>query len=398
MTSFISHTALDCGNAYELSEWWKQVLEYVDKPDDPNEPGHEECWIQRPDGGHPLLFIEVPEAKQVKNRIHFDLRPNAGTRDEEVAAARRARRHRRRRPQRHPRPRHRLGDHGRPGGQRVLRAAQRGGDSGHDGGLSAGQPATCQPPAQVRRRQREHEDQCGHHEQGQPAETSDTLVERRDHLADADRGPHQYHGGARSPPRTSAASHRRDASAPRLRTAGGDHEQSRRSPASTPRERRLVPGQDATSRISSRGHHPDDGTQQRPGDKCAHRPTTGPSSRCHCRRGKYDGPASSASVARLVDWARFTTPLPAPAGGVRGVPPPRFEEHPLSIAGLADLVLRDPVLAEAMADSGRALDARPDRSGCAAPVRGQGPGRRRAHRAGGRRDRARGRGPGRGAR
>jgi hypothetical protein len=49
MTSFISHTAVDCGNAYELSEWWKPVLEYVDK-----------------------------------HRIHFDLRPNAGTRDQEV--------------------------------------------------------------------------------------------------------------------------------------------------------------------------------------------------------------------------------------------------------------------------------------------------------------------------
>ena len=73
MTAFISHTSIDCGNAYELSEWWKKVLEYVDDPDDPNEPGHEECWIQRPDGGHPLLFIEVPEGKQVKNRIHLDL-------------------------------------------------------------------------------------------------------------------------------------------------------------------------------------------------------------------------------------------------------------------------------------------------------------------------------------
>ena len=40
--------------------------------------------IQRPDGGHPLLFIEVPEGKSVKNRIHFDLRPSDGTRDEEL--------------------------------------------------------------------------------------------------------------------------------------------------------------------------------------------------------------------------------------------------------------------------------------------------------------------------
>ena len=84
MTSFISHTSVDCRDAYALSEWWKQVLAYVDDPEDGNEVGDDECWIQRPDGGHPLLFIEVPEDKQVKNRIHLDLRPSAGTQDEEL--------------------------------------------------------------------------------------------------------------------------------------------------------------------------------------------------------------------------------------------------------------------------------------------------------------------------
>lgn len=84
MTSFIAHTTIDCANAYELSEWWKQLLGYVDLPDDPNLPGHEECLIRRPDGGHQLLFIEVPDGKQVKNRLHFDLRPSERTRDEEV--------------------------------------------------------------------------------------------------------------------------------------------------------------------------------------------------------------------------------------------------------------------------------------------------------------------------
>ena len=87
MTSFISHTTVDCANAYELSEWWKQLLGYVDLPDDPNEPEHEECMIQRPDGTHQLLFIEVPDLKQGKNRLHFDLRPSDRTRDEEVDRA-----------------------------------------------------------------------------------------------------------------------------------------------------------------------------------------------------------------------------------------------------------------------------------------------------------------------
>ena len=37
------------------------------------------------DGRHRLLFIEVPDVKQVKNRIHLDLRPTEGTRDAELA-------------------------------------------------------------------------------------------------------------------------------------------------------------------------------------------------------------------------------------------------------------------------------------------------------------------------
>lgn len=84
MTSFISHTTIDCRNAYELSEWWKPVLGYVDLPDDLNEPGHEECAIRDPETGHELLFLEVPDEKSVKNRLHFDLRPRDRSRDEEV--------------------------------------------------------------------------------------------------------------------------------------------------------------------------------------------------------------------------------------------------------------------------------------------------------------------------
>ena len=85
MTSFISHTTIDSRNAYELSEWWKPVLGYVDLEGDPNLPGHEECMIRDPETGHQVLFIEVDDAKAVKNRIHFDLSPREGTRDEELA-------------------------------------------------------------------------------------------------------------------------------------------------------------------------------------------------------------------------------------------------------------------------------------------------------------------------
>ena len=85
MSCFVSHTSVDCRNAYKLSEWWKALLDYVDVDGDPNEPGHEECLILPPDGGPRLLFVEVPEAKAVKNRIHLDLRPRSGSRDEELA-------------------------------------------------------------------------------------------------------------------------------------------------------------------------------------------------------------------------------------------------------------------------------------------------------------------------
>jgi hypothetical protein len=85
MTSLISHTTVDCADAYALSRWWQQVLDYVEDPEDPNLPGHVECMIFARDGGHRVLFIEVPEAKQIKNRIHFDLRPVEGSRDEELA-------------------------------------------------------------------------------------------------------------------------------------------------------------------------------------------------------------------------------------------------------------------------------------------------------------------------
>jgi hypothetical protein len=88
MTSYISHTTIDCHNAYELSEWWKPILGYVDPPDDRNEPGHTECVITDPESGHNLLFIEVPDEQLPAKRIHFDVRPRTGTRDEEIERVR----------------------------------------------------------------------------------------------------------------------------------------------------------------------------------------------------------------------------------------------------------------------------------------------------------------------
>ena len=85
MTSRISHTSVDARDACAQSVWWADVLGWREDPEDPNQPGDEECMIFSPDGRSRLLFIEVPEGKQVKNRLHLDLRPTDGaTREQEV--------------------------------------------------------------------------------------------------------------------------------------------------------------------------------------------------------------------------------------------------------------------------------------------------------------------------
>jgi hypothetical protein len=84
MTSLISHTSFDALDAYAQSVFWSRVLDFIEDPDDPNEPGHEECMISSRDCSQVLLFITVPDAKTVKNRVHLDLRPADRSREDEV--------------------------------------------------------------------------------------------------------------------------------------------------------------------------------------------------------------------------------------------------------------------------------------------------------------------------
>ncbi|MGO1227179.1 VOC family protein [Brachybacterium sp. AOP42-C2-15] len=84
MSVFVSHTSIDCHDAYALSEWWRRILDYGTDPEDPNLPGHEECAIFDPDTGHTLLFLEVPDAELPAKRIHFDVRPRERTQEQEI--------------------------------------------------------------------------------------------------------------------------------------------------------------------------------------------------------------------------------------------------------------------------------------------------------------------------
>ncbi|MFF7448090.1 MULTISPECIES: VOC family protein [unclassified Streptomyces] len=78
MTSAIRHTTIDCADAHGLATFWSQVLGLPLHEDD--RPGDEEALIEEAR----LLFVTVPEAKTVKNRVHLDLQPQDRTRDEEV--------------------------------------------------------------------------------------------------------------------------------------------------------------------------------------------------------------------------------------------------------------------------------------------------------------------------
>ncbi|NJC23935.1 hypothetical protein BJ994_003011 [Arthrobacter pigmenti] len=78
-----SRTANFCIDAHDpLSQvaWWDQVLDDFEADEENTE---EEAGLRGP-AGRWLLFLKVPEAKTVKNRMHICLRPVDRSRDEEV--------------------------------------------------------------------------------------------------------------------------------------------------------------------------------------------------------------------------------------------------------------------------------------------------------------------------
>jgi len=80
MTSSVSHLTFDARDAFAQATWWAEVLGGTVGQDDV--AGDPEAQVVGP--ATPLLFINVPEPKSVKNRAHLDLQPEDRTRDEEV--------------------------------------------------------------------------------------------------------------------------------------------------------------------------------------------------------------------------------------------------------------------------------------------------------------------------
>jgi catechol 2,3-dioxygenase-like lactoylglutathione lyase family enzyme len=84
MTTRIRSITIDSTDPERLGAFWAQVTGFDGDPDDPNTPGDPEWLLIAPDRSINLLFVPVPEAKSVKNRLHLDLVPTDGTRDAEV--------------------------------------------------------------------------------------------------------------------------------------------------------------------------------------------------------------------------------------------------------------------------------------------------------------------------
>lgn len=79
MSSRFTELAVDCRDPQAVAEFWCAVLDWrvVD-----TEPGLVEIAGDEP--GPTIVFVEVPEPKSVKNRIHIDVNPRDRDQAEEV--------------------------------------------------------------------------------------------------------------------------------------------------------------------------------------------------------------------------------------------------------------------------------------------------------------------------
>jgi predicted enzyme related to lactoylglutathione lyase len=85
MTSVIRHLSIDCAEPFTVATFWSGALRA--RMNDDDMPGDQECAVHLPEGNFPprILFLRVPDARIVKNRLHLDIEPSEGaTRAEEV--------------------------------------------------------------------------------------------------------------------------------------------------------------------------------------------------------------------------------------------------------------------------------------------------------------------------
>ena len=71
MASKVYSVTIDCRDPERVASFWSAALGF-----EVTEREEDEVTIEAPDRtGWPILFGRAPDAKRVKNRIHFDLNP-----------------------------------------------------------------------------------------------------------------------------------------------------------------------------------------------------------------------------------------------------------------------------------------------------------------------------------
>jgi hypothetical protein len=81
----IHEITFDALDPHALAQFWAGLLEREIRPGDM--PADDSVLVVERPGQPGLLFLHVPDAKTVKNRIHFDVWPTTTTRDEQVERA-----------------------------------------------------------------------------------------------------------------------------------------------------------------------------------------------------------------------------------------------------------------------------------------------------------------------
>jgi predicted enzyme related to lactoylglutathione lyase len=83
VSASILNVTFDCSDTASTARFWSEVTTWpCTKVEMPGNP----YWVVGPatEGAVRLVFVEVPEKKTVKNRVHLDLVPDDGSQDQEV--------------------------------------------------------------------------------------------------------------------------------------------------------------------------------------------------------------------------------------------------------------------------------------------------------------------------
>ena len=82
MCASILNVTFDCSDAGLVARFWSEVIGWPSSRQDmPGNP----FWLvaQSEDSSPRLVYVEVPESKGVKNRVHLDLIPSRGSQQDE---------------------------------------------------------------------------------------------------------------------------------------------------------------------------------------------------------------------------------------------------------------------------------------------------------------------------